>query len=186
MNEHQDEASTVEFKAKCQLLFQESLLRKYHELLNWECTEEDNETSPELNAFLESTKEYFPEYFDESTTEMEETETTSNNTSICGPQSFLNSFKLIIMSPNEIKFILHSNLTNEELVQLSTTLFSPLLKYPKCGQSWLNDIFSFFKLPLAEWIVSNFFSIFYYYYYYYKYFIIIIKIKNNINIYSYI
>lgn len=152
MNEHQDEASTVEFKAKCQLLFQESLLRKYHELLNWECTEEDNETSPELNAFLESTKEYFPEYFDESTTEMEETETTSNNTSICGPQSFLNSFKLIIMSPNEIKFILHSNLTNEELVQLSTTLFSPLLKYPKCGQSWLNDIFSFFKLPLAEWI----------------------------------
>ncbi|OUM70159.1 hypothetical protein PIROE2DRAFT_1854, partial [Piromyces sp. E2] len=156
MDEHQDEANTIEFKGKCQLLLQESLLRKYQELVDWKCNEEDNESSPELNAFIEDTKIHFPEFFEaeESSNAMDvdNDENVTKKKNICGPQDFLNSFKYILSSQNEIKLILHSNLSNEELVKLASTLYTPLLKYPKCGQSWLKDIYSFFKLPLAEWI----------------------------------
>ncbi|ORX48964.1 hypothetical protein BCR36DRAFT_328764 [Piromyces finnis] len=152
IKEHQDEVNTVEFKAKCQLLFQESLLRKYQILIDWECNEEDNESSRELNAFIEDTKTHFPEFFESNETDESKEDDNSEKNAICGPQAFLNSFKYILSSQNEMKFILHSNLSNQELVKLATSLYSPLLKYPKCGQSWLKDIYSFFKLSLAEWI----------------------------------
>lgn len=158
MDEHQEEANTIEFKGKCQLLFLESLLRKYQELVDWKCNKEDNESSPELNAFIEDTKTHFPEFFETAESsdsiEVDNSENNLKKRDICGPQAFLNSFKYILSSQNEMKLILHSNLSNEELVRLASTLYTPLLKYPKCGETWLKDIYSFFKLPLAEWIVS--------------------------------
>ncbi|KAG4101594.1 hypothetical protein H8356DRAFT_1655786 [Neocallimastix lanati (nom. inval.)] len=156
MKEHQNETNTIEFKPKCQLLFQESLLRKYQTLINWEHKEEDNEDSPELSNFLEDVKTYFPDLYESNNDTMDvdnlKSNSISNSKSICGPQSFLNCFKYIITTQNDIKFILQSNLSNEDLVKLAITLYSPLLKYPKCGQSWLRDIYSFFKLPLVEWM----------------------------------
>jgi len=158
MKEHQNETNTIEFKPKCQLLFQESLLRKYQTLINWEHKEEDNEDSPELSNFLEDVKTYFPDLYESNNDTMDvdnlKSNSISNSKSICGPQSFLNCFKYIITTQNDIKFILQSNLSNEDLVKLAITLYSPLLKYPKCGQSWLRDIYSFFKLPLVEWMVN--------------------------------